>query len=138
MKEGYKTRQQSYIIDYLASAGSSTVSQIAAYFKEKGIKVGLTTIYRQLEKLQQQGLVQKHVTDGGGACFQYLKEDCEPSPHFHLKCLDCGCLLHMECPEIARLTGHISARHDFEIQTKQTTFYGYCRLCRTKHHRNQG
>lgn len=136
-KAEYKTRQQSHIISFLSSVGDRhvTVSQIAAWFKEQDIQVGTTTIYRQLEKLQCQGLVQKFVTDGGGACFQYIGESAEPEevPHFHLKCLSCGRLLHMECHEIAHLKQHIYTEHDFEIQPRQTTFYGHCGDClRTK------
>lgn len=136
-KAEYKTRQQSHIISFLSSVGDRhvTVSQITAWFKEQGIQVGKTTVYRQLERLQRQGLVQKFVTDGGGACFQYIGENPAPdeATHFHLKCLSCGRLLHMECDEIAHLKQHIYAAHDFEIQPRQTTFYGHCGEClRTK------
>lgn len=132
-KAEYKTRQQEQIIEYLSVLGDKhiTVSQIAAHFKEQGLQVGTTTIYRCLEKLQQKGLVRKAVADGSGACFQYMGEECGHSSmiHFHLKCISCGQLIHMECDEIANLKSHILSEHNFEIQPRQTTFYGKCKDC---------
>ena len=34
------------------------------YFKKKGIAVGMTTVYRQLDKMVSEGLVAKYVIDG--------------------------------------------------------------------------
>ena len=133
-KTEYKTRQQAQIIGYLRSMGNAhvTVSQIVEHFKVQGINIGTTTIYRQLEKLLSKGLLRKSVTDGTGACYQYIGEECSESslPHFHLKCISCGQLLHMECMEIAKLKSHILSEHGFEIQPRQTTFYGRCSKCR--------
>ena len=62
----YHTKQQKIILEYLMSGGQSyvTVSQIAAHLKEQGQSVGLTTIYRHLDKFEQEGLVHKIVLDG--------------------------------------------------------------------------
>ena len=70
----YHTKQRETIISYLSSLGSAhiTAGSMAEYFNEQGISIGLTTVYRQLNKLIQKGLVRKFSVDGiNGACYQY-------------------------------------------------------------------
>lgn len=51
-----------------------TVSDICKYFKSQGISIGTTTVYRQLDRMVEQGLVAKYVVDGtSSACFEYLE-----------------------------------------------------------------
>lgn len=133
-KSSYKTRQQECILSCLSAFEGQhvTVSQMASYFKEHNVSIGITTIYRQLDKLMRMGLVQKYVTDSGGACFQYCAEKlckAHPQRHFHLRCLSCGRLVHVECEKIRDLQMHIRCAHDFEIQPLSTTFYGKCSKC---------
>ena len=53
------------LLDFLQSVKGShvTVSDINNYFREKDIDVGMTTIYRNLEKLVSEGVVAKYVVD---------------------------------------------------------------------------
>ena len=64
-------------------------------------------------KLAEQGLVQKYVNDGAPACYQYLGENTQCRQHYHLKCLKCGALIHLECAEMQQLSSHILAEHGF-------------------------
>lgn len=52
----YNTKQQQAILNYFAHNNDEylTVSQIADYMNEQHIKIGLTTIYRHLERLIEQ------------------------------------------------------------------------------------
>ena len=86
----YMTRQQQAVLDCIAACpgGCATAMVLADRLRSGGQSVGLTTVYRQLERLEKQGLVHKLVTDEG-ACWQYC--DC----HAHrdcilLKCEVCG------------------------------------------------
>lgn len=65
-KVKYKTKQMTELLDFLQSVKGShvTVSDINNYFREKDIDVGMTTIYRNLEKLVSEGVVAKYVVDG--------------------------------------------------------------------------
>ena len=52
-----------------------TVNEICEYFKNQGISVGTTTVYRHLEKMVREGVVAKYVVDGtSSACFEYTGE----------------------------------------------------------------
>ena len=103
----YETKQGRLVQTYLESLGGRHVSvqEIAENLPEK---VGISTIYRQLEKLEARGLVRKYVNDGEPACYQYA-EDGTPGchGHLHLKCGECGRLIHLECEEFDRLAEHL-------------------------------
>ena len=110
-----------------------TVQEIREYFKDREIAVGTTTIYRQLEKLVKDGLVEKYVVAGtNSACFEYIGES-ETSDYescYHCKCEKCGKLIHIQCDEIECLSRHMTEHQDFQLDPKRTVFYGICNECR--------
>ena len=128
----YQTKQGKLLLDYLRRQGSRHVSvqEISAGI---GAGIGTATIYRQLDKLAGQGLVQKYVNDGGPACYQYVGDDGTAcNTHFHLKCADCGALIHLECDEMGRLIDHIYRDHGFRTDLTRSAFYGTCADCLRK------
>ena len=132
MNSSYKTKQRQAILQYMLDNKDNhvTVNQIADYLTENETPVGVTTIYRHLEKLLEQGLVRKYTVDGTtGACFQYANQNEECHEHFHLKCEKCGCLIHLECNHLNELYKHIYADHGFQINTFRTVLYGICKNC---------
>ncbi len=126
----YKTKQRELILEYLKNSDRPHVSaaDIGARLREEG-SVGLATIYRQLEKMVEAGLVRKYNLDGG-ACYQYVGggEDCHE--HFHLKCLGCGTLIHVDCDFLSELGPHILEHHGFLVDNSRTVMYGLCKRCR--------
>ena len=56
-KAPYKTKQMAELLTFLESVQGKhvTVNEICDYFKEKGISVGTTTVYRHLEKNGKRG-----------------------------------------------------------------------------------
>ncbi len=128
----YQTKQGKALLEYFRSQGSRHVSvqEIAAGLSEK---IGVATIYRQLDKLAGQGLVQKYVNDGGPACYQSVGEDAKSCmQHFHLKCSSCGALIHLECEEMGRLSEHILREHGFRTDPTRSALYGTCAECLKK------
>ena len=134
-KAPYKTKQMTEILTFLKSVQGRhvTVNEICDFFREKGISVGTTTIYRHLEKMVKEGLAAKYVVDGSSsACFEYLgaEEHCHKTSCFHCKCEKCGKLLHVQCGEVAHLGQHMLEHHGFEMDSLRTIFYGICSECR--------
>lgn len=128
----YKTRQRQAILDFLIANKNShvTVGSISDYMEQEGTHIGVTTIYRHLDKLLEQGMVRKYTIDGTtSACFQYAgtKEECHE--HFHLKCERCGRLIHLECTHVKEMCSHIFNEHGFQIDLFRTVFYGICSEC---------
>ena len=127
----YKTKQQVAIMDCLKVHGKNyvTVVEIEKYLKEKNCSVGVTTIYRHLEKLEQDGVVARiNVEKQQGACYQYVMED-ENDDCFYIECEKCGQVSRMECHHLAELYNHVNADHHFSINPKKTVFYGRCSRC---------
>lgn len=127
----YKTKQQSAIKDCLELHKECyvTVQEIEKYLKENNCAVGLTTIYRHLEKMEQDGIVARLNVEGhSGACFQYVEngsvEDC-----FYIQCESCGKVTKMECQHLTELYQHVNNDHHFCINPKKTVFFGKCELC---------
>ncbi|MFQ9515832.1 MAG: Fur family transcriptional regulator [Eubacterium sp.] len=127
----YKTKQQEYIRQYLKSQKDDyvTVNQIEKYLKENNCGVGLTTIYRHLDKMEKDGIVTRLNVEGRmGACFQYLEstngEEC-----FYIQCESCGQVTKMECHHLAALYSHVNNDHHFTINPKKTVFFGKCDKC---------
>jgi len=126
----YTTKQGSTILSYLATLGNKyiTVDELAAELSKNGNPVGITTIYRQLNKLEQGGKVRKLVVDGiSGACYQYAGSACADS--LHLMCEGCGKLLDLNCLEVSGFEHHIMRYHQFRIDTAKTVLYGKCKHC---------
>ena len=129
---GYNTRQKEIILDYLVKNKDkhTNVQEISAYLLSGGSSVGTATIYRQLDKLVESGIVRKYNFDGKtGACYQYIDEHEHCNEHFHLKCTVCGKLIHLECDHLSGVNEHIKNHHGFTVDPSQTVFYGICAEC---------
>ncbi len=133
-KSKYKTRQREILIEYLknVAGGHITVSDVCSYFKEQGAAIGQSTVYRQLESLVDEGIVNKYVVDvNSPACFEYVGPDSHADGEvcFHCKCEKCGALIHLKCEELCGIQGHLFDEHHFKLDPKRTVFYGLCEKC---------
>lgn len=135
MKKGqYKTRQREELLEYLQSVSGKhvTVNDIWKYFNANGITIGITTIYRHLEKMVDEGLVKKYLIDANTpACFEYVDSEscCQKPICFHFKCTKCGKLSHVHCDELIYTEKHILEHHKFLVDTQRTVFFGLCEEC---------
>ena len=135
-KSAYKTKQQDFLFSYLKEMKGRhfTAEEVREHFASKEISIGIATIYRQLEKLVAEGTIQKYFIDEhSAACFEYSGDDCSSeTPHFHLKCEECGNLFHLECDDLEGLTKHLNNEHGFTLNPYRTVLYGICLNCRKK------
>lgn len=130
MRGEYSTRQREAVLEFLKNASCHiTPSQVLSFLKDKGISISLATVYRTLDKLCNEGVVRKmSMGDHSGSCYQYVAtSDC--FEHFHLKCIDCGKLIHLSCDFLANMEKHILDEHGFTISTGKTVIYGRCSTC---------
>lgn len=131
--KGYRTRQREVILEYLKHSDSRHVSieDVLEHLKASGEKVGRTTIYRYMEKLTEEGALRKYfIEEGAGACYQYVDSAKGCHEHFHLKCLKCGSLIHVECDYLNQIGMHIEEHHGFKVDNTKTVFYGICKDCK--------
>ncbi len=130
----YNTRQKEAVLGCLKahSEGHIHAAEIAEQLAAAGEKVGLTTIYRNLDKLVEEGVVKKFISEGSSACYQYVGDGHSCAEHFHLKCGCCGKLIHLKCRTFDRLSAHILEEHGFLSDPGRSTLYGTCGECRGK------
>ncbi len=137
----YKTKQKQAILNFLKNNRDNhvTVNDISVYLENNNCHVGITTIYRYLDKLLEQGTVRKYTVDNStSACFQYVDPSKTCHEHFHLKCEVCGKLIHLHCSHISELCSHIFNDHGFKPDMMRTVFYGICSVCSQKQENNGG
>lgn len=131
----YKTRQRDAIEAYLRTIMGRhfTAADVYEHFRHTDNPIGETTVYRQLDKMVNEGLIKKYFIDEmTSACFEYVDPDDEhdeETPHYHCKCMKCGRLFHVECEEIHALGDHVYREHHFRIDPVRTIFYGVCGDC---------
>ena len=130
----YKTRQRDILLQYLEKERGVhiTAGDVCGYFRDQGIPIGQSTVYRQLESLVDEGVINKYIIDANSpACFEYMGEHAAASPDtcFHCRCEKCGRLIHLRCDEITELQEHLFAEHSFRMDPVRTVFYGLCEQC---------
>lgn len=123
----YNTQQKDKILDIIKNFDHDfTIKDI--YDKLDG-SVGLTTIYRFIDKLITSGSVNKLIDSNNSTYYQYL-EHCECGNHFYLRCEKCGLMIHVDCDCINELFNHISLEHNFTASSEKIIINGICESCR--------
>ncbi len=134
-KPNYRTKQREQLLDYMKTVPGEhiTVGDVCDYLHRQGVSIGQTTVYRQMERMVDEGLVQKYVIDiNSPACFAYIPEDdhFKEGICFHCKCEKCGKLIHMNCEALGDIKEHLMEHHGFVLDPRRTVFYGVCEDCR--------
>lgn len=90
--------------------------------------LGLVTVYRTLEKLEELRLVQR--VHQPVACNRYLRAN---TGHEHiLLCSTCGKAVYFSGDDLNELIQTIAVRSGFEIKEHWLQFYGLCSGCQEK------
>lgn len=127
MRSCYNTEQKELLLNIIKKEKSEfTVKDIS-----NKTDVGLTTIYRFVDKLVKDGLLTKEIGNDNTTYYQYL-EECDCDDHFYLKCTNCGVLIHVDCDCINDLSNHIRKKHDFKLSREHIIINGLCSKCSRK------
>jgi len=133
--KAYNTAGKKALIEYMAKNANRqfTVDELYSALLASGAPVGKSSLYRLLERLVSDGAVRKFKeSEQSSAAFQYIGSDEGCSRHLHLKCAECGKLVHLECPNSIELIDHIYAEHGFYVDSKKSVLYGKCKDCQTE------
>lgn len=92
-------------------------------------KMGLSTTYRVLAQLSEQGMLLKNNGTDGHAYYQ-LKN---PHSHMHmLHCARCGATVPIDGCPLAALETRLAQSTGYQITGHSLTFTGICPLCQAK------
>lgn len=129
----YKTKQKQILIDYLKKNADKHYSIKEITDGVSGDNIGKSTVYRLIDKMTEDGTMRRfRGNDGKSVLYQYLGECHECDNHFHLKCIECGLLIHLECEQMTSLNNHIDEHHKFKLDSSKTILYGKCSKCNQK------
>lgn len=128
----YNTRQKEKLLRFLREnpTRSFTIDEIVEDMKRQGDSVGKTTVYRHMEALDRMGCIRRSAPEGGGsAMYQFVpnSEDCVH--HFHMQCVRCGELYHVDCELFEQLSEHMRREHGFSIDARKSVLMGVCARC---------
>ncbi len=128
----YKTKQKELILNFFLENKHLhlTAAEIIRHINNNGENIGAATVYRCLDKLVSSGIIRKYfLDDKTSACYQYVVPDENCNEHFHLKCVECGKLIHIDCSYMQTLDKHIFSHHGFKVDNSRTVLYGRCKNC---------
>lgn len=132
LENSYVTKQGEAILSLLKEEEGRhfTAESIVNRLAQRNISVGKATVYRHLDKLVNRGLVRRYIVgEGECACYEYVGDSSRCSDHNHLKCSECGRLIHVECKYLDEVVKHVFDHHGFMICPEKTVFYGVCSQC---------
>ena len=118
------TRQSSAVIAALASLpGFCSAQEIHAELRRRGETVGLTTVYRHLQVLSEQGTVDT-IRDQSG---EILYRQCDsPVHHHHLTCRVCGRSVEVEGRAVEQWAEKVAAEAGFTSVDHTVELFGLC------------
>jgi Fur family ferric uptake transcriptional regulator len=107
---------------------SVTAREIADLLRERGSGVGLASIYRALDLLDRNGLVQRF--DVGEGVARYEPAMPGGDHHHHLVCDSCGTVEPFEDDTLERAIHSLAGKTEFTIAAHDVTLHGECPACR--------
>ena len=97
-----------------------------------GHQSGTATVYRNLERLEEEGIIARTSIEGTSSiCYRFLP-DAPEDVYFFLKCEECGNLSPIDCGELQKLYEHVIEHHHVRINPTKTVLYGLCEACLAK------
>lgn len=123
----YNTVQKQQLLEFLKnnSDRAFTIEEIASE-----ISVGKSTVYRLMPKLVDEGIA-KRFTKGTSRRFLYQLIGCGcHAVHLHMKCTQCGRILHMSNAASETLLQEVLEKSNFSVDKEQTMLFGKCAHCR--------
>lgn len=122
------TKQRQKILDTIqASKGHMTADQIHTLLKEQGESVGIATIYRNLNVLYAEHLVNRiHHPDLGFIYDKNLHD------HYHFHCRECGRVEDVDIPFRDDLHSRVESELGCLVIDHDMSFEGICKDCLEK------
>jgi len=120
------TRQRGEVLALLTETDDfRTPQQLHSTLRERGAKVGLTTVYRTLQVLVDAGQVDTMRLPSG----EQLYRRCSRTHHHHLVCRDCGSTVEVEGPAVEKWADKIAAEHGYADVSHTLEIFGTCPEC---------
>jgi Fur family ferric uptake transcriptional regulator len=106
--------------------GFCSAQQIHAELRRRGEQVGLTTVYRHLQVLSEDGQVDAIRDDSGETLYRRCRSDAH---HHHLTCRSCGRSVEVEGRDVEHWAEQVAAEAGFTNVGHTVELFGLCPDC---------
>ena len=125
-RRGYRlTPQRQMVLEAVGELGHGTPDEIVAAVHQKASGVNISTVYRNLELLEEIGLV-RHTHLGHGAPTYSVATD---DDHVHLVCRDCGAVEEVPPGVLDAVVQTLERERGFSVDVGHFAVFGRCREC---------
>ncbi len=119
------TTQRQIILEELAKVKTHpTASELYDMVRKRLPRIGLGTVYRNLELMADNGLILKIEVGGTQKRF-----DATTETHYHIRCSDCGKVDDLDIPVINELVTEAAKSTAYQIMGHHVEFTGICSEC---------
>jgi len=105
--------------------GFRSAQELHAILRERGERVGLTTVYRTLQALASAGDIDVMRPPDGEQLFRR----CSRGHHHHLVCRRCGATVEVEGPAVEHWADRVAGEHGFRDISHTLEIFGTCPDC---------
>jgi Fur family ferric uptake transcriptional regulator len=120
------TRQRTAVSALLREVeGFHSAQELHAMLRDRGERVGLTTVYRTLQGLADAGEIDVMRPPGG----EHLYRRCSEGHHHHLVCRSCGRTVEVEGPTVEAWAERVAAQHGYVGVSHTLEIFGTCPSC---------
>jgi Fur family ferric uptake transcriptional regulator len=121
------TWQKQAVLDQLENSEEFlSAQQLHQRIVAGGKKLGLTTVYRAVTELVEQGVADSLLLADGEARYRI----CQPEHHHHLICTSCGKTVEFDLPGFEEQIEQIAKKQGFSGVSHDVELHGLCSRCR--------
>lgn len=131
MKATYQTQQRRVLVDYLQNNKGRQFT-IEELMIETESAVPLSSMYRLLKKLTEEGVVRRTMRAGERQYAYQIVEGEACHHHLHLQCTGCGKVMHLSDETTWKAKQLMHGVDGFELDYEKTLLYGTCTVCKQK------
>ncbi len=122
------TTQRQIILEELAKVKTHpTASDLYDMVRKRLPRIGLGTVYRNLELMADNGMILKLEVGGTQKRF-----DANTDPHYHIRCSCCGKVDDIDVPVIDTLVDAAAQSSSYQILGHHVEFTGVCTECQQR------
>jgi len=119
------TTQRQIILEELAKVKTHpTASELYNMVRKRLPRIGLGTVYRNLELMAENGMILKLEVGGTQKRF-----DATTDTHYHIRCSNCGKVDDIDTPVLEELVKEAAASSSYQVLGHHVEFSGICPSC---------
>lgn len=119
------TTQRQIILEELGKVTSHpTANEVYDMVRKRLPRIGLGTVYRNLELMAETGIILKLEVGGTQKRF-----DATIAPHYHIRCLSCGKVDDIELPVMSGINKTAADMSHYQVLGHHIEFSGICSEC---------